>query len=157
MGYVGIHKKGTFSLSDLLKSIKARSDFHRAGAIVTFVGVVRGETLEGENVSGLELEAYEEQANKVLGGICEDLKKREGIVDVQIHHFVGEFGIGEDLVYVVVAGAHRENVFGVLQEAVERYKSEAPVFKKEHVIDETGEKESYWVSEREAQQKRRKK
>ena len=157
MGYVGIHKKGELSLSKLLRSIKERADFRRAGAIATFLGVVRGETLDGENVERLELQAYEEEANKVLGDICEELKKREGVVDVQIHHFVGEFGVGEDLVYVVVAGAHRENVFGVLREAVERYKSEAPVFKKEHVVDETGVKEAYWVSEREAQKKRRKK
>jgi molybdopterin synthase catalytic subunit len=155
MGYVGIHKKGEFSLTELLKSIKERADFHRAGAIATFVGVVRGTTLEDENVTGLELQAYEDEANKILGGICADLKKREGVVDVQIHHFVGEFSVGEDLVYVVVAGAHRENVFGVLREAVERYKSEAPVFKKEHIIDERGDKEAYWVSEREAQKKRR--
>jgi molybdopterin synthase catalytic subunit len=157
MGYVGIHKKGELSLSEVLKSIKERQDFHRAGAIATFIGVVRGTTFEGENVEGLELEAYEEQANKVLGAICEELKKREGVVDVQIHHFVGEFSVGEDLVYVAVSGAHRENIFGVLREAVERYKSEAPVFKKEHVVDEAGVRESYWVSEREAQQKRRKK
>ena len=156
MNYIGIHKKGELSLSKLLKSIKERTEFHRAGAIATFVGVVRGETLDGENVTGLELQAYEEEANKVLGSICEELKKREGVVDVQIHHFVGEFSVGEDLVYVVVAGAHRENVFGVLREAVERYKSEAPVFKKERLVDETGARESYWVSEREATEKRRK-
>ena len=155
MGYVGIHKKDAFSLSELLKSVKERSDFHKAGAIATFVGVVRGTSLDGENVNGLELEAYEEQANKVLGGICEDLKKREGVVDVQIHHFVGEFNVGEDLVYVIVAGGHRQNVFGVLQEAVERYKSEAPVFKKEHIRSETGIKNSFWVSEREAQKRRK--
>jgi len=156
MVYTGIHKKGELTLSELLKSVKELADFYRAGAIATFVGVVRGETLDGENVERMELQAYEEEANKVLGGICEELKKREGIVDVQIHHFVGEFSVGEDLVYVVVAGAHRENVFAVLREAVERYKSEAPVFKKEHVVDETGARESYWVSEREAQQKSRK-
>ncbi|MCK4885684.1 molybdenum cofactor biosynthesis protein MoaE, partial [Candidatus Bathyarchaeota archaeon] len=58
MGYVGIHKKGELSLSDLLQSVKERSDFHRAGAIATFVGVVRSETVGGENVECLELEAY---------------------------------------------------------------------------------------------------
>ena len=156
MEYVGIHKKGEFSLSELLNSVKAKEDFHRAGAVATFVGVVRGETVDGENVEGLELEAYEEQANNVLGSICEDLKKLEGVVDVQIHHFTGKFSVGEDLVYVLVAGAHRQNVFGVLQEAVERYKHETPVFKKEHVLDETGAKEAYWVSEREAQKRRKK-
>jgi molybdopterin synthase catalytic subunit len=158
MEYKGIHKKGELSLSKLLKSIKEKPDFHRAGALATFIGVVRGEAPDGENVEKLELEAYEEEANRILVGICEELKKREGVVDVQIHHFIGEFGVGEDLVYIVVAGAHRENVFGVLREAVERYKHEAPIFKKEHIVDKTGiNKESYWVSEREAQEKRRKK
>ena len=157
MGYVGIHKKGAFTFSELLQSVKEGLDFPRAGALATFVGVVRGDTLQGENVTGMELEAYEEQANKVLGDIREELKKRDGIVDVQIHHFVGQFSVGEDLVYVVVAGAHRQNVFGILQEAVERYKSETPVFKKEYIVDETGAKEAYWVSEKEAQTKRRKK
>ena len=156
MEYVGIHKKCEFTLSELIKSIKEQEDFPKAGAIATFIGVVRGTTFDGENVTELELQAYEEEANKVLGGICADLKKRTGVVDVQIHHFVGEFSVGEDLVYVVVAGSHRQNVFGVLQEAVERYKKEAPVFKKEHIIDETGATEAYWVSEREAQQKRKK-
>ena len=155
MEYVGIHKKGELSFSELLKSVKANKDFDKAGAIATFIGVVRSTSLDGENVEGLELQAYEEQANKVLGGICEDLKKRESIVDVQIHHFVGKFDIGDDIVYVVVAGGHRQNVFSVLQEAVERYKTEAPVFKKENIVDENGAKESYWVSEREAQRKRK--
>ena len=157
MGYVGIHKKGEFSLSELLQSIKGKEDFRRVGAIAIFVGVVRGETVDGENVEELELEAYEEEANNVLGVICENLKKREGVVDVQIHHFLGKFSVGDDLVYVVVAGGHRQNVFGVLEEAVERYKRETPVFKKEHIVDVTGAKEAYWVSERELQKKPKKK
>ncbi|PVX26948.1 MAG: hypothetical protein CW716_04810 [Candidatus Bathyarchaeum sp.] len=156
MEYIGIHKKGELSFSDLLKSVKSNKNFDKAGAIASFVGVVRSTSLDGENVEGMELQAYEEQANKVLGDICEDLKKRESIVDVQIHHFVGKFVVGDDIVYVVVAGGHRQNVFSVLQEAVERYKTEAPVFKKENIVDENGVKESYWVSEREAQQKRQK-
>jgi len=149
VGYDGIHEKGKLSLLNLLKSIKDKSDFHKAGALAMFIGVVRGETPSGENVKKLELEAYAEKANKILGNICKELREREGVVDVQIHHFVGEFGVGEDLVYVVVAGAHRENVFPVLEEAVERYKREAPIFKKECIVDERGATKSYWVSERE--------
>ncbi|MEJ2240552.1 MAG: molybdenum cofactor biosynthesis protein MoaE [Candidatus Bathyarchaeota archaeon] len=157
MQYVGIHKKGDFSLSDLLQSIKEKENSEKIGGIATFVGIVRGQTFDGQKVTGLEIEAYEDQANKILSEICNDLKKREGVFDVQIHHFVGKFSIGEDLVYIVVAGAHRENIFGVLHEAVERYKSETPVFKKEFIVDQSGVKESYWISEREIQEKRRKK
>jgi len=147
--YVGIHEKGKLSLPDLLKTVRGNPNFHKAGALTIFIGVVRGETLSGETVKKLELEAYEEKANEVIGNICKELRKKEGVVDVQIHHFVGDFSVGEDLVYVVVAGSHRQNVFTVLEEAVERYKKEAPIFKKEYVIDEKGAIKSYWVSERE--------
>jgi len=144
-----IHKKGGLTLHNLLKSVRSKPDFYKAGALGVFVGVVRGETSSGETVKKLELEAYEEKANDVLQNICEDLRKMDGVIDVQIHHFVGEFDAGEDLVYVVVAGAHRQNIFPVLEEAVERYKGEAPIFKKEHVIGREGVAKSRWVSEHE--------
>ena len=142
-----VHEKGQLSLFDLLKSIKCRVDFHRVGALAVFIGVVRGETPRGETVKKLELEAYEEKANEVLTQICRELRNRNGVIDVQIHHFIGDFSVGEDLVYVLVAGSHRKNVFPVLEEAVERYKREAPIFKKEYVVDEDGKLKSYWVNE----------
>jgi len=143
----GVHRKGTFSLLDMLSKTRSQPSFRKAGAVTMFIGVARGETLEGNRVQKLELQAYEEKANEVLSGICEDLKKRPGIIDVQIHHLLGEFTVGEDLVYVLVAGSHREEVFPVLEEAVERYKREAPIFKKELVTDAKGKKRAYWSAE----------
>jgi len=145
----GVHRKGTLSVLDVLNSVKERSDFHKVGALTMFIGVVRGETKSGEAVKGLELEAYKEKADEVLANICRELKTRRGIIDVQIHHLIGRFEVGEDLVYVLVAGEHRTTVFPVLEEAVERYKREAPIFKKEYITDEKGATKSYWVSERE--------
>ncbi|MCL1977567.1 MAG: molybdenum cofactor biosynthesis protein MoaE [Candidatus Bathyarchaeota archaeon] len=148
VNYAGVHEKGSINVNDVIESIKHREDFSRTGVIGLFIGVVRGETLEGgEKVEKLTLEAYEEKADEVLGKICDDLTLKPGIVDVQIHHLTGEFKVGDDLVYVAVAGSHREQVFPVLREAVERYKSETPIFKKEHIINEKGKSE-YWVSEK---------
>ena len=144
----GVHRKGTLSILDVLNSVKERADFHKVGALTMFVGVARGETKSGETVKGLKLEAYKEKADEVLMKICKQLKTRKGIIDVQIHHFTGKFEVGEELVYVLVAGGHRTNVFPVLEEAVERYKKEVPIFKKEYVTDEKGRTKSYWVSER---------
>ena len=144
----GVHEKGTFSLEQMIRDVKKRRDFPNAGAIALFVGVARGHTLKGEKVEKLELEAYEEKANETLGKICGDLEKRPGIVDVQIHHLVGEFEVGEDLVYVMVAGSHRKQVFPVLEEAVERYKKEAPIFKKELITTGKGVRKAYWTAER---------
>jgi molybdopterin synthase catalytic subunit len=147
----GVHEKGTFSVSDLISNAKKSSDCEKMGAMTLFIGVTRGETLEGEKVRKLKLEAYEEKANEVLDKICDDLSKKPGIVDVQIHHLLGEFDVGEEMVYVLVAGSHRTDVFPVLREAVERYKSEAPVFKKEYIVDAKGSPGEYWVSEKETQ------
>jgi molybdopterin synthase catalytic subunit len=144
----GVHEKGTFSVSELISNTKKSRNFEKAGAIAVFIGVARGENLEGEKVEKLTLEAYEDKANEALEKICEDLSKKPGVVDVQIHHLLGEFNVGEDMVYVSVAGSHRTDVFPVLREAVERYKNEAPVFKKERVISAEGSTTEYWVSER---------
>ena len=147
----GVHKKGSFNAQDAINSIKKDPNYPKAGAIGLFIGVVRGETLESEKetVAGLTIEAYEEKADQVLPKISKELSDKPGIVNVQIHHLLGEFKVGDDLVYVAVAGAHRTDVFPVLQEAVERYKSEVPVFKKEHIITKQGNSSEYWVSEKE--------
>ncbi|MFP3985745.1 MAG: molybdenum cofactor biosynthesis protein MoaE [Candidatus Bathyarchaeia archaeon] len=145
----GVHEKGTLTLADVVQAAKANKNFREAGAVALFVGVVRGETEKKRRVEKLKLDAYEEKANEVLENICSDLSRRVGIVDVQIHHLLGEFEVGEELVYVLVAGTHRSEVFPVLREAVERYKKEVPIFKKEYVTTAEGETMSYWVNERE--------
>ncbi len=143
----GVHKKDTFTFDDFMKSVKNAPDFTKAGAIAMFIGVVRGETERHERVQKLHLEAYEDKADEVLVGICQDLKARPGIVDVQIHHMLGEFKVKEDLVYVSVTGTHRAQLFPVLKEAVERYKKEAPIFKKEFVRLAGGKTHAYWKTE----------
>jgi molybdopterin synthase catalytic subunit len=144
----GVHEKGTFNIEDLLSNAKKTQDFAKAGAIAVFIGVVRGENNEGKKVVTLTMEAYEEKANEVLAKISEELSQKPGILDVQIHHLLGEFNVGEDVVYVAVAGSHREEVFIVLREAVERYKKEAPVFKREKIVAAKGKETEYWVSEK---------
>ncbi len=107
----GVHEKGKFALSDVISSVKTSDGFEKAGAIALFIGVARGETLTGEKVQKLTLEAYEEKANQVLEKICDDLSKKPGIVNVQIHHLLGDFDVTEDMVYVSVAGSHQNRRF----------------------------------------------
>jgi molybdopterin synthase catalytic subunit len=148
MKHTGICKKGELSLNDILRSVKDDKDFGNVGAIGIFVGVVRAKSLEGHEVKKLEVEAYEEKAELALSQIRSDLIKKKGIADFRIYHNLGEFEPGDDLVYVVVAGRHRSDVFSVLKQGVERYKHEAPFFKKEHLVDkETGKGTTRWVEE----------
>lgn len=140
----GIDKKGMLSLQDLINFAKKNPKSDEIGAIATFTGVVRGYTHKGDNVQKLELEAYEEVAERALQTISNELRRKPGIVDVLIHHLIGTFTIGEEMVYVVVTGRSRKEVFSTLITAVERYKHEVPVWKKEYLKDG----KSYWISEK---------
>ncbi|MDH5815216.1 MAG: molybdenum cofactor biosynthesis protein MoaE [Candidatus Nezhaarchaeota archaeon] len=137
---VGIHQKGSISLQDIIEDVKRGPQARRIGCILTFTGVVRGIASNGSEVVKLEYEAYDEAARLKLEEIVRDLKKIQGIVDVRIHHFVGSLSVGEDIVYIVVAAEHREEGFNALREAIERLKSEVPIWKKEHTVSS-----SYWV------------
>ena len=138
----GISRKGTVSLQDLLNLAKSNPNLKKGGAIATFTGIVRGYTHEGKIVEKLEVEACEEEASKALVEISEELRLSQGVIDVLIHHLVGEFYVGEDLVYVVTIGKSRKDAFKALELAVEKYKKTAEIWKKEYLRDGT----SYWVS-----------
>jgi MoaE-MoaD fusion protein len=145
----GIDEKGNITLQDLLKSLQNNPKKEEAGAITIFIGRAKKYSTKNEETNGLELEAYKEKAEETLKEISNDLEKKPGITDVLIHHMVGTFNIGEDLVYVIVAGRSRRDAFPILREAVERYKHEAPIFKKELLV----KGKAYWVSENKKRKK----
>ena len=68
-------------------------------------------------------------------------------MDKENYEFLSDLSKGEkgDLSKAVRDLVHR----GRLMLAVERYKKEAPIFKKEYRIDEKGETTSSWMSEQE--------
>ncbi|MFX1387643.1 MAG: molybdenum cofactor biosynthesis protein MoaE [Promethearchaeota archaeon] len=137
----GIYNKGEIKLEDIIKAVKNNPKIKESGAILTFTGIVRKTSEDGKSVKGLKIDAYNELANKTINKICKETKKNPGIIDVKIVHLKGKFDITDDLVYVVVASAHREEGFEFLRDAVERYKKEVSVWKREEFLDGTSE----WV------------
>jgi len=127
------------TLDSLLCKLKCSNNIEKAGAIGTFTGIVRAIT-DKTRTEFLEFESHGELAQKKMDEICEDLKQKEGIVGVLMHHRTGIIASGEDIVYIAVAAGHREELFAVLREAIERLKAEVPIWKKEHTVE--GE---WWV------------
>ncbi|MDD5473904.1 MAG: molybdopterin synthase [Candidatus Methanoperedens sp.] len=132
------------TLESLLHKIKKSNDIGKAGAIGTFTGIVRAVAKE-TRTEFLEFEEYGGLAWQKMNEICAELKEKEGIIDVLMHHRTGIIHAGEDIVYIVVAASHREQLFPVLREAIERLKVEVPIWKKEHTLE--GE---WWVHDRNA-------
>ncbi|NHI94271.1 MAG: hypothetical protein EAX96_17400 [Candidatus Lokiarchaeota archaeon] len=137
----GIYKKGEISVEDLVYSLKKNPDSEKIGAIAIYNGVVRGISNSGEEVSGIIIESYVEKCNEILVNISKELKEREGIIDIIICHFIGDFVVGEDLVYVGISSGHRKELFPIFKEAIERYKTEGILWKKEKLVNG----KEYWI------------
>ena len=142
LGTVGIHSRGNINVQQVMDEIRRHPESKRAGAMATFVGIVREDPVESSSskVRYLEYEAFEEVATQKLKELRDDLTKREGIVDVSIHHVVDRLGVGDVSLIIAVLGTRRRFVFPVLEEAVERVKKEVPIWKKEFTSDN-----AYWV------------
>jgi len=135
----GIYNKDDINLEKIIQSIKQHPRIDEVGSILSFTGIVRSSSSEGKPVKSMKIDAYKELANKIINRICEDIKKREGIIEIKIIHFQGNFDISEDLVHVVVASSHRAEGFNALRSAVEMYKKKITVWKKEEYSDGTSE------------------
>ena len=142
------------TLFDLLARVRRNPEIKKAGAIGTFTGIVRevsqGEAAHSEAAQGavtraLEFESYDAVARGRIAQIERDLKGRPGIVDALIYHRTGRIAAGDNIVYIVVAAGHRQELFPALREAIERIKDEVPIWKKEITV--AGE---YWVHDEES-------
>jgi molybdopterin synthase catalytic subunit len=100
------------------------------GAVVAFVGQVR-DLNEGDAVSGMTLEHYPGMTEKALEGIVEQAKSRWDIFDALVIHRIGELKPLDQIVLVVVSGAHRGEAFAACEFIMDYLKTEAPFWKKE--------------------------
>ncbi len=143
MQAVGLHRKGEVELGEIISYFSGLPEYHAAGAIACFVGVVREDPVRESDskVTRLEYEAYTDVALKRMEEIRDSIKARPGVIEVSIHHIIDTLSVGEPSLFVAVLGKHRQEVFAALTETVERVKKEVPIWKKEFTA-----RESYWVS-----------
>ena len=86
---------------------------------------------------------YDGVAADRMTTIQEELRAREGVQNVLLHHRTGVLEAGEDIVFVVVLAGHREEAFATVSDGIDRLKAEVPIFKKEVTVEET-----FWRHER---------
>ncbi len=106
---------------EFVNNFKKNIDYDKVGMILFHNGVVRGTSRDGEKISTINVKVDYEKLNKIL----KDFSNKNGIFKVDAYAFEGEFNIGDDLLFIGVAGDIRENVFPVLQHLVNKIKKEA--------------------------------
>jgi molybdopterin synthase catalytic subunit len=118
-----------------------------AGAIASFTGLVRP---DGGRVLSLELDHYPKLTQRAVEAIGEDARTRFGLADLLIVHRFGDLSPGEPIVFVAAAAAHRRAAFDAVDYMMDRLKTEAPFWKREH-----GPEGSRWIEALEADVKDR--
>jgi molybdopterin synthase catalytic subunit len=130
---------------DLAGEVAAlRAGDHRVGAIASFVGTVRDVNDDAE-VRTLTLEHYPGMTEVSLQSIVDEAKQRFDVYDVLVVHRVGELRPGDQIVLVVVTGAHRGEAFDACRFVMDYLKTRAPFWKKERTPQ--GER---WVEARDS-------
>ncbi len=112
---------------ELAQLRRARKD---VGAVVSFIGQVR-DFNDGDTVSQLSLEHYPGMTEKALAAIVAQAQSRWDIFDTLIIHRVGTLQPLDQIVLVVVSGAHRGEAFKACEFIMDALKTEAPFWKKE--------------------------
>jgi molybdopterin synthase catalytic subunit len=106
------------------------------GAVASFIGLVRDRN-EGDTVAGMTLEHYPGMTEKALAGIVDAAKGRWDIIDALVIHRVGELKPLDQIVLVVVTGAHRGAAFAACEFIMDYLKTQAPLWKKEQTAEGT--------------------
>jgi molybdopterin synthase catalytic subunit len=102
----------------------------RIGAIASFIGVVR-DVNDGDSVREMTLEHYPGMTERALEQIVAEAKSRWDIIDVLVVHRVGRLAPADQIVLVVVTGAHRGEAFAACEFVMDYLKTRAPFWKKE--------------------------
>lgn len=107
-----------------------------AGAVVSFLGVVRDHAEGRTGVVGLDYEAYEEEAARVLNQIAAEARRRWPEVErLALLHRTGSLALSEPSVAVVVSSPHRADAFEAARWCIDTLKESAPIWKREHWSD----------------------
>ena len=116
---------------DVAREIAAlRAGDARVGAVAAFVGLVR-DINDAAAVSTLTLEHYPGMTEKALARIVDEAKARWNVYDALVIHRVGELKPTDQIVLVVVTGAHRGEAFAACEFIMDYLKTRAPFWKKE--------------------------
>lgn len=107
-----------------------------AGGMDIFVGTVRNHA-HGKEVVRLDFEGYEAMALKEMDRIADQALQKWPIMKLVMIHVLGPKQIGQPVVVIGTATAHREDAFTSCRYLIDTLKDTVPIWKKEYFEDKT--------------------
>ncbi len=112
-----------FDVADEIEALTTEA----TGAVASFIGLVRG----GDDLEALTLEHYPGMTEREIARIAGEAQRRWTLTGITIIHRVGRLGVGERIVLVAVAAAHRQSAFAACEFLMDYLKTRAPFWKQE--------------------------
>jgi molybdopterin synthase catalytic subunit len=100
------------------------------GAVVVFDGIVRD-----DDITEMELEAYEDVAIAEMEKIARNATEQFRLLHVDIIHRIGRLAVGENILVIVVSAGHRPEAYAGSRSIIEEIKKSVPIWKKELTKD----------------------
>ncbi|SHM73622.1 molybdopterin synthase subunit MoaE [Cyclobacterium lianum] len=107
-----------------------------AGGIDLFIGSVRNHA-QGKEVLKLVFEGYEPMALHQMEKLADIAAGRWPVKKLLMVHALGIKNIGEPVVVIGVACAHRDDAFEACRFLIDELKKTVPIWKKEYFTDHT--------------------
>ena len=101
------------------------------GAVVSFVGVARPVSRDGDPIDRLILEHHATLTRRSLEEIANAAARRFEVSHVRVVHRCGEIPAGDPIVFAGAASAHRRAAFDAADYLMDRLKTEAVLWKRE--------------------------
>jgi len=101
------------------------------GAVVSFTGLARANTVGGQAIERLRLDWHPEMTPRSLIDLAVATSSRFDVSDVRVVHRAGSISPGEVIVFVAAASPHRRQAFLAADYLMDRLKTEAMFWKHE--------------------------
>jgi len=111
-----------------------------AGAVVLFLGTVRGVTGD-KHTEFLEYECHPEMAKSQLAELVGEAEAKWPLTGCVVVHRLGRQDVGETTVAIAVSSPHRKEAFQAGEWLIDRIKEVVPIWKKENYTNGTSD----WV------------
>ncbi|NQY81551.1 MAG: molybdenum cofactor biosynthesis protein MoaE [Alphaproteobacteria bacterium] len=137
-----------FDASEELSALLRTAVHHQAGAVCSFVGLVREyrQNPDGSQsmLRAMRLEHYPGMTERVLKELVEVARVKFSLGAVRLIHRYGLLKPTEPIVLVITASRHRSDAFAACEFLMDRLKTDAPFWKCEYTQDSA----TQWVTAR---------
>ncbi len=130
-------KEGAITPEFIANSISHHQVKTNIGAHQIFLGQVRNDLINENEVVAIDYSAHEEMANKAFHEIRESTFDTFDLTCMHIYHSIGRVNTGEICLFVFVSSKHRKEVQKAIEYVVEAIKADVPVFGKELFADDS--------------------